>query len=72
MEVDAQTTGASSSEPSRFVEVSHEDTVAFVESMKNENTKRKTKSDLAIFQEWLQSVNELREPQDISVPELDS
>jgi len=72
MEYAGQTTGASSSGPSRFVDVSEEDTIRYVESMKNGNTKRKTKNDLTIFKVWLESVSKLREPEDISVPELDT
>ncbi|CAC5385929.1 unnamed protein product [Mytilus coruscus] len=38
--------------------------------MKNDNTKRKTKSDVKLLTEWLRENNELRAVEDISVPEL--
>ncbi|KAK3732673.1 hypothetical protein QZH41_007979 [Actinostola sp. cb2023] len=43
----------------------------FIESNKNVNTTKKTKSDLNGFKRWCESVNENREPKDIPVQELD-
>ena len=41
------------------------DTYSFVESMKNSNTKKKTKYDISRLQTWFQSVGENREVLDI-------
>jgi hypothetical protein len=46
----------------RFVSVSQAETDAFVESMKNPNTKRKKNWDTHIFKEWLITNNETRLP----------
>ena len=40
----------------RFLQVSNDDTNQFTEVMKNNNTKKKTGSDLKILSEWLQRV----------------
>ena len=40
----------------RFIPVSNDDTNQFTEVMKNNNTKKKTGSDLKILSEWLQRV----------------
>ena len=55
----------------RFVGVSQAETDAFVESMKNPNTKRKTNSDTHIFKEWLITTNETRLPEEIEKQNLD-
>ena len=34
------------------------------------NTKRKTESDIRIFKDWLSTVGELRNPEDIGVEEM--
>ena len=49
------------------------DTLAFVESMKNKNTKSKTTSDLKNFKEWMrnENLNEDRNLEDIPPRELD-
>jgi hypothetical protein len=44
-----------------FVDVSDADLARFSEENENENTKRKTKSDLAIFSDYLASINERRD-----------
>ena len=49
------------SDPSHFVDVSDADLARFSEENENENTKRKTKSDLAIFSDYLASINERRD-----------
>jgi hypothetical protein len=54
----------------RFVGVSQAETDAFVESMKNPNTKRKTNSDTHIFMEWLIANNETRLPEEIEKQNL--
>jgi hypothetical protein len=38
--------------------------------MKNVNTKRKTEIDIRIFKDWLSTVGELRNPEDIGVEEM--
>ena len=38
--------------------------------MKNVNAKRKTKSDIRIFKDWLSTVGELSNPEDIGVKEM--
>ena len=45
--------------------VSQAETDAFVESIKNPDTKRKTNSDTHIFKEWLKTNNETRLPEEI-------
>ena len=55
---------------SRFLTVDETETSAFIDSMKNENTKRKTGYDVGIFKQWLSSVGELQNPEDIEVSEL--
>ena len=55
----------------RFVGVSQAETDAFVKSMKNPNTKRKTKSDTHIFKERLITNNETRLPEEIEKQNLD-
>ena len=47
-----------------------QNTHEFVESMKNQNTKSKTKSDMNIVRKWCESVNETRELFDIPTAEL--
>jgi hypothetical protein len=44
-----------------FVDVSDADLARISEENENENTKRKTKSDLAIFSDYLASINERRD-----------
>jgi hypothetical protein len=44
-----------------FVDVSDADLARFSEENENENTKWKTKSDLAIFSDYLASINERRD-----------
>jgi hypothetical protein len=44
-----------------FVDVSDADLARFSEEKENENTKRMTKSDLAIFSDYLASINERRD-----------
>jgi hypothetical protein len=44
-----------------FVDVSDADLGRISEENENENTKRKTKSDLAISSDYLASINELRD-----------
>jgi hypothetical protein len=48
-----------------FVDVSDADLARFSEE--NENTKRKTKSDLAIFSDYLASINERRDIRHITL-----
>jgi hypothetical protein len=55
----------------RFLHVSSDDTSRFIDEMKNNNTKMKTKSDMKILSEWLHGVNELRAVEDILAAELD-
>jgi hypothetical protein len=55
---------------SRFLTVNETETSAFIDSMKNENTKRKTGYDVGIFKQWLSSVGELQNRGDIEVSEL--
>jgi len=38
--------------------------------MKNVNAKRKTESDIRICKDWLSTVRELRNPEDIGVEEI--
>ena len=59
-------------EASRFREVTDDETYAFLEEMKNPNTRRKTVSDCKIFTEWLASENELRPMEEIEPTVLDS
>lgn len=47
------------------------DTAAFVQSLKNDNTVRKTTSDMRLFNRWLRSNNEMRLAEEIPVTELD-
>ena len=61
----------SASSEGRFVGVSQAETDAFVESMNNPNTKRKTNSDIHIFKEWLITNNETRLPEAIEKQNLD-
>lgn len=56
----------------RFVDIGENETSTFIESMKNLNTKRKTKSDLNTVNLWLTSVNESRDMGTIPPKELDS
>ncbi|XP_063441624.1 uncharacterized protein KIAA1958-like [Mytilus trossulus] len=51
----------------RFVAVGDGETGDFVELMKNANTRKKTVSDIKILKDWLISVGELRNPEDIPV-----
>ena len=47
------------------------DTEAFIQSMRNPNTVRKTNSDIKKFTEFLRSTqNEMRTPEEITVSEL--
>jgi len=55
----------------RFLPISEADTVTFIDSMKNENTTRKTKSDLKLFVDWLRKENELRNVENIEKEKLD-
>ena len=55
----------------RFLHVSSDDTSRFIDEMKNNNTKMKTKGDMKILSEWLHGVNELRAVEDIPAAELD-
>ncbi|CAC5387501.1 unnamed protein product [Mytilus coruscus] len=61
---------ATEADDERFLTLSNDDTCNFIEEMKNDNTKRKTKSDVKLLTEWLKENNELRAVEDISVPEL--
>ncbi|CAG2257370.1 unnamed protein product [Mytilus edulis] len=61
---------ATEADDERFMTVTNDDTSNFIEEMKNDNTKRKTKSDIKLLTEWLKENNELRAIEDISVPEL--
>ncbi|CAC5426317.1 unnamed protein product [Mytilus coruscus] len=61
---------ANEADDKRFLTVSNDDTSNLIEEMKNDNTKRKTKSDVKLLTEWLKENNELRAVKDISVPEL--
>ena len=54
----------SASSEGRFVGETQAETDAFVESMRNPNTKRKTNSDTHIFKEWLITNNETRLTED--------
>ena len=54
----------------RFVNIQQTDTSEFVEKMKNTNTKRKTESDLKIFKDWLSSVGEDNNSEDIEITVL--
>ncbi|CAG2251544.1 unnamed protein product [Mytilus edulis] len=47
------------------------DTAAFVQSLKNDNTVRKTTSDMRLFTKWLKCNNEMRLAEEIPVTELD-
>ncbi|CAG2255616.1 unnamed protein product [Mytilus edulis] len=47
------------------------DTAAFVQSLKNDNTVRKTASDMRLFNKWLRCNNEMRLAEEIPVTELD-
>jgi hypothetical protein len=44
-----------------FVDIFDADLERFSQENENENTKRKTKSDLAIFSDYLASINERRD-----------
>jgi hypothetical protein len=55
---------------SRFLAVDETETSAFIDSMKNENIKRKTGYDVGIFKQWLSIVGELQNPEDIDVSEF--
>ena len=44
----------------QFLDVCDADLARFSEEKENENTKKKTKSDLTIFREYLASINERR------------
>jgi hypothetical protein len=44
-----------------FVDVSDADLARFSEENENKNTNRNTKSDLAIFSDYLASINQLRD-----------
>ena len=61
---------ATEADDERFMTITNDDTSNFIEEMKNDNTKRKTKSDIKLLTEWLKENNELRAIEDISVPEL--
>ena len=56
----------------QFVEVFDADLTRFSEDNENENTKNKTKSDLAIFSEYLASKNERRDIALLPCDELQS
>ena len=55
----------------RFLHVFSDETSRFIDEMKNNNTKMKTKSDMKILSEWLHGDNELRVVEDIPTAELD-
>jgi hypothetical protein len=55
---------------SRFLAVDETATSTLIDSMKNENTKRKTGYDVGIFKQLLSIVRELQNPEDIEVSEL--
>ncbi|XP_071135768.1 uncharacterized protein KIAA1958-like [Mytilus edulis] len=61
---------ATEADDERLMTITNDDTSNFIEEMKNDNTKRKTKSDIKLLTEWLKANNELRAIEDISVPEL--
>ena len=54
----------------RFLQVSNDDTNQFIDEMKINNTKKKTKTDLKILSKWLQGDHELMAVQDIPTAEL--
>ncbi|XP_063401274.1 uncharacterized protein LOC134685413 [Mytilus trossulus] len=59
-------------EEDRFLNVGEGDTTEFINSMKNANTKRKTKSDISLFQSWLLATqNEERQFSTIENEKLD-
>ena len=53
----------------RFIQISESDT--FIQSMKNDNTWKKTKRDVKLFSEWLHKENEDRLIEDIEKDKLD-
>jgi site-specific recombinase XerD len=53
----------------RFIKISESDT--FIQSMKNDNTWKKTKRDVKLFSEWLHKENEDRLIEDIEKDKLD-
>ena len=56
----------------RFQFFSDEDTDAFITEQRNGYTKRKTKSDIKIVKDFFATIDELRNPADIPLKELDS
>ncbi|XP_070547977.1 uncharacterized protein KIAA1958-like [Ptychodera flava] len=64
------TTGSSAS--ARFANVSTDDVSVLVSTQKNKNTEMKTMREVAVFEEWRQSMTtEIRRIEDIPPPELD-
>jgi len=55
----------------RFVAVNDEDTFDFTEAQQNANTRRVTDCHIKLFVSWLQQMNEMRRPDEISLKELD-
>ena len=56
----------------RFMSFNEQDVDVFIEEEENENTKRKTKNDIALFTTFLQSENESRHLKEIPPQDLDS
>jgi hypothetical protein len=55
----------------RFIQISETDTETFIQSIKNDNTWKKTKSDVKLFSEWHHKENEDRLIEDIEKDKLD-
>ena len=54
----------------RFASISDEEVKEFTEKLENENTKKKTLSDIKVFKEYLDACDEKREIEDITPVEL--
>ena len=50
----------------RFIQISETDTETFIQSMKNDNTWKKRKSDVKLFSEWLH-----KEIEDILIEDIE-
>ena len=55
----------------KCIQISETDTETFIQSMNNDNTWKKTKSDVKLFSEWLHKENADRLIEDIEKDQLD-
>ena len=58
--------------PGRFATISSSDVEEFLTKQQNVNTKRKTSGDMKVFSQFLLSIAELRNPEDIPPAELNT